>query len=519
MVKYPKTTMMATVVHLLCGAVEGFSASPGAAERYFGADRAALFDSYLRDIKDGNAGAVQASVRLGVDFDAEAARARERFASARSGEDSYYALLSLRNLLRDPHAYFRVPDGIVPSGPVLSVPLKLKPLRADVGAPVIVAGEGIPGVPAGAELLKYNGKSLRKAAHEYLQWHDDASVNSFAFNFTDWLLRRDPLEHPAFAREPLSFIFSGPGGDAVEISLFPSEEERPDSAATAPDDYGTLKLEDSGVFYKLYSAPGSGLLVLHYASFLYQGEGEDKGSSEALEAEDTERLRVRLDRPGIDALLIDLRFNPGGQFPYGLLSLLAGREARLPFRRFAYTPLVLNDPEFRRAFFSRGVSPRMAADIERDSVSGAEFSRAFAFDCRDEACGVRPFSPGPAAEDKLKFPVYALSGPGCASSCEQFLSVFRSNGLGRTAGLASRGSSAPFSAWRRFKLADGSEFLLRFKGGVSYAPDGVPIESDGSAPDLHVFPQSGDWLRELIAAVKADISGREGTVLDRTVGE
>lgn len=501
-------TAVLSVLCLVAAAAPGF---PGdfAADRYLGPARGKLFDGYFAEIMDGNAGAAEGARRLGTEISREAARTRARFLAAEKKEDVYYALLSLRNLLHEPHAYFEFPLELRPEVKIISVPLSLRPRAVSGAAMEIVLAGRFPGIPEGAVLRAYNGHKPEEALHEYLEWHEDASRESLYAGFARWLTRRDSERHPPFGTKRLSFLFSGPDGKNFEIVIPPSEiagtqEEEPDPKTR---EYAGLEPVDSGEQYDLFRIPGTEVLVLRYTSFLYSVNkaGEKSPVSPALrELADAGKLRKKLFAPGYSVLLLDLRENPGGQFPYGLLSLLSGKEVRLPYRRFAYTPLALRDREFLRSFYAKGVSPRMTREIEAGAVPGADLSASFSFDCADEACGVKTFLPEPDS-DRREYRVYALSGPGCASSCEQFLSVFRANALGKIAGLPSRGSSVPFHAVRRFYLHDGTPFFIRFKGGVTFGPDGKALDAEPPRPDLYVFPQSDDGLRELISAVIADV--------------
>ncbi|KAF0124012.1 MAG: hypothetical protein FD154_2532 [Elusimicrobia bacterium] len=118
-----------------------------AADRYLGPARGKLFDAYFAEIMDGNAGAAEGARRLGTEISKEAARTRARFLAADKKEDVYYALLSLRNLLHEPHAYFGFPGELRPEVKRISVPLSLRPRAVSGAAMEIVLAGRFPGIP------------------------------------------------------------------------------------------------------------------------------------------------------------------------------------------------------------------------------------------------------------------------------------------------------------------------------------------------------------------------------------
>ena len=475
------------------------------ADIYLGKDRAALFESYVADIRDGQIISERGFARLGTTWERELERSRRRFLSAVTKEDVYYALLSLKNSLHDAHSALDLPAALVPYRRILRMPLTLRPARgADGELRFVVVASGLPGAEPGLVLEKFQGAAPAEAMSDFREWHRSSSPEHEEFEFAGWLTARNSSRQPPPETRRTSYVFRDEKtGREVPIEAEFVEEVRPASGAAAPpedpvpgaEDYDGLPCVLKGINYGVYQDAATKTLVLRYFSFSYSGA---RGGNEKGRKEDLGRLEkyLRSENSRYAGLLIDVRENDGGNVNQELLELLAAKSFKNTARTMVFTPLTRRDGEFLSDAL-RYVSPETAARLRREFAAGAAKSDAFAFNCSNAECSSRGDLAGRPSGAGLHYRTALLTGPYCVSSCDQFVSTFADNAMGEVVGLPSRGASAPFRGRRKFRLADGETFTITLNTSVTERPNGEVLEGNPSRPTRFLYPRR-NGLREAL---------------------
>jgi hypothetical protein len=149
-----------------------------------------------------------------------------------------------------------------------------------------------------------------------------------------------------------------------------------------------------------------------------------------------------------------------------------------------------------------------ATAIVRDEMlanPSAEFSREFPFFCRTATCAIDEAKYQPQAAAPT-VPVAVLTGPFCMSSCDDFVSILRDNGMVKVAGMASAGADSPFRFPIALEFANGTGVDLEVTVGISHRPDaaGTILEANPPPVDVAVRPTAenrGGYLKAVVAAL------------------
>ncbi|MFI5347834.1 MAG: S41 family peptidase [Elusimicrobiota bacterium] len=519
---------------ILAGAILCLLAAPGRAragdaDAYLGADRDALFRSYVADIRDGIALSTNTFQRLGTTWDAELGRSRKRFLAARTKEDVYYALLSLKNTVHDAHSRLSVPDSLLPRRETLRLPLGLRPARDSAGLKFVVAWSRRPGVEKGFTLKRYQGRTPEEALAEFTEWYPSGSPEHREFEFARWLTARDSNNAPLPETRAADLVFRDErGGRDVAVNAEFTEPrgaregQAPASEPALRDDpdYDGRTPDFSGLNYRVYRDSATRTLVLRYFSFGYDFEPSELWNRmrrlsyepppvreagryearEAFEKIDVARLAEYLKsrNAAYDRLLVDVRENGGGPIAQRLTELLARKPFRGTWSYAVFTPLLRRDKDFRAAAYRHPEAEKEAMSL-RELESGAERSSPHAFVCVTPACGPRD-GDGRPAETGLNYKTFLLIGPYCVSSCDQFAAVFVDNDLGESVGLPAQGASSPSRADKTFKLADGEEFSITLSFGITFRPNGEILEGNPARPHMTMYP-GPNYLRKVLDAI------------------
>jgi hypothetical protein len=110
----------------------------------------------------------------------------------------------------------------------------------------------------------------------------------------------------------------------------------------------------------------------------------------------------------------------------------------------------------------------------------------------------------PGAPQPFAAAVVLLAGPGCVSSCDNFVSLIRDNGLGKLAGLPPRGGDSPVRLPLARTLQNSQPFSFVLTVAVNYRPGGLVLEGNPPSPDFPVAPSAsnrGKYLEAVLSAV------------------
>jgi len=492
--------------------------------------RAALFDSYAQVIRDNGIISQKGFKRLDTTWDSELERAKKLFVSARTKEDVYYALVALKNSMHNTHSAINVPDKLKPQDDSLSLPFKLALAGSAIHNPrAVVIQSKIPQVKRGFELIKYNDKDLPALQYEYLQWHDSNSPELLKFETVKWLTRRDAEDVPLPSTKPVEMSFYDlEAQTTVQVSLEWRKRPKPDVEQSSPcginmendGDYKEFKFDFAGLNYCVYKDPVSKTILLRYFSFYYyfpvmrlwnrtaflsyKPQVLDTHSNYPAEHQlsqiDAAELRKYLARQKWRRLLIDVRENTGGGLPEELLKFIARKPFRMATRSFVYTPRMRGDVNiFDKATENLGpVKEFLAKDMENNKNAKESFRYQYSYDCPHKCTLADMMNAEKQPDIQIKkFDVAVLSGPLCVSSCDQFVSIFKYNDMGRVFGLPSRGGTMPSGMEEEFVLKNGDKFSVRLPTGIGYKPDGEALEGNPPIPDFFLFPQE-NYLRIML---------------------
>lgn len=499
------------------------------ADLYLGKDRAALFESYAADVRDGQYLSEKGFARLGTTWAREVARARERFLAARTKADVYYALVSLKNSVHDGHSRLLVPDSLRVPDAWLSLPLSFSPVRRDGKLRFVVAGSRLAAAPDGLVLETYRGRTPESLMPEFLEWLDSSSPEAWESDFAQALAHRNLARVPPLGNGDVALrLRDEKTGRAVDVAarFAPPGEGAPQARrASKPrpedDEYAGRPRVFTGINYAVYQDTAAEILILRYTSYFdaerFRREPPELSYAPAadLDWSDEHEAGDRLARRDIEELgrflkksngayrrlLIDVRrgsaYHPVSR---ALLEMLAQKPFKTTTNAMVFTPLMRRDGDFFEE--AMHMSSRAQREVlRREFRGGAALSSRFTFYCKTSKCAPEEgdCEPSPLG---LRYQLYVLSGPYCASACDQFVSIVADNGLGEVVGLPSMGASSPFRGDRSFRLADGETFKITLNAGITYRADGEVLEGNPARPSRLVRPVPGrDYLADVLAAL------------------
>jgi len=342
---------------------------------------------------------------------------------------------------------------------------------------------------------------------------------------------------------PINAVFADPGSQK-EVSE--TVQWQRGVTETLSKDYENLPLDYTGINYRLYKDAVDQTIILVYSSFNYSLrdadlksalskvsfsvpsfdntqplEGQSAWIAKFLEANqhpnvqglrnypfnaileevDTLTLGRYLNQQTYPNLLIDVRENGGGSVPTTLLTLVAKARFKILTRELVYGPLIKRDNAFLQA--SLTYADNYMRKIITDQLArepAASQSQRFPFNCKTANCNLDEAVFEPNVNIK-KYNLAILSGPGCVSSCDQFVAIIADNNLGRIVGLPSRGAHSPMRAPKEFTLKNGDKFSMIFTTGIGYRPNGEPLEGNPAKVDNYLFPEE-NYINKMIQRLK-----------------
>ncbi|MBI2896134.1 MAG: hypothetical protein HYY06_21430 [Deltaproteobacteria bacterium] len=520
----------------------------------FGADPGATFDRLASAIESVQHISHDGLARLGTSWVEERDRARQRFVGACSLEDAYLALVSLGNSFHDAHSRLWALDPeLVPSLPPVMIDLSVRAEVEGDDVRYVVTRSGVTEIPVGSMVRGMDREAARTLERDHVEWFAmGSSPDGLRTDLARWMTHRFPWAEPTPRPGDTSALEIVRPDEMATVVELEWEEPPPGggpgagcppfgwACAEGSDDYEEMEAELTGINYCVYETDEPDLRIVRYRSFYYPAPWDEEEiaclvprlddlSYELTEAElrsmrgpmdvmrrDEEELLEALELAGVRRLLFDVRENGGGDFDPELAGHFTRAAYRIPTKAFYYAPAFVADPALIRQ------ADIYLATVDGDPISDpagriidwladhpdATYSRPFAFFCRTDDCSAEEATYEPS-DRAAPFETVVLTGPGCLSSCDDFVSIMRDNGIARTAGSPSGAADSPFRYESVLPLEDGTELRIVQTVGVSFRPglDDVTLEAHPPPVDFPVPPTAenrGRMLDAVLAAVSWD---------------
>lgn len=524
------------------------------ADRLLGADRDRFFDELVTTIGGVQVVSTAGLARLGTTWDEALTASRRRFAEAKTALDVYYALLSLQRSYHDGHSWLHVAPGTLPTGertPPVALPLRLRvEYAAGSGgtARYVVTSVGAAAsatVAVGSRLEALDGRAVAALEAERREWHPTSSPEGLREGLARWLTWRWAGEGPAPAPQTAARLrLVPPGGGATEVTLrwqeaddAPSSDPclagmppRPGSAGA----YAARAPEFVGINYCIYDAGVAQTKILRWFSFFYEFSDVSGGDPSlagrpalrgrlahtsyaiadgrlprtpggqldgaALAQIDLGEALTYLQAQGAGRLLIDVRENGGGNFHPAWLAPFASK----PFAQLAtevrYGAGLRADPTLLDG--ALGPHALRAKDYLLKNPS-ATTSPAYPFICLSAQCGAADLSVAPASSPWAG-EVVILTGPGCFSSCDNFVAMMKDSGLAKLAGTPPAGADSPLRLPLTAPLKNGARVTFVLSVAVNRRENGEILEGGPPLLDHPVYPTGatrGRYLEVVLSTI------------------
>lgn len=486
---------------------------PSEADAILGKDRNKIFDEIARSIREVDSPSSRGLGHINSNLGRELARTKERFLNARSKEDVYYALLSLRRSLHDMHSKIEVPEELKPPRRQVTLPLRFAPIDNHGVTEYKVVSSEVPSITVGMVLRKFAGQTPREMENRFSEWFGSTSPEFLKMVTAEWLSSRESWHLPTPAEhESVSLHLWDPSKkNEKEMSLrWQDTPEKPvESQACGGNDEAAKDYIDHvpvfiGLNYCLYSFPPGKSLVIRYFSFDYEYDGKRLKDripflsfrpsqlatfpdlAKTLFKEDREQLASFLRSKPTEKLVIDVRENDGGGMDPELFAIFAKAPYRTTSRRMLFSKYAREHEDFfKEASRSGGkeIDPPLTSYFKGNPT--ADKSPLYPFFPRTPSSTMDEAIYAPLANIP-KSSVMVLTGPKCQSACDQFAAIMKDNGIARIIGQPTMGASSPFRGTIPVKLMNGSTFKLMLTVGETLRPSGQPIEGHPVTPDTTI---------------------------------
>lgn len=480
------------------------------ADRYLSKNRELFFNKLVNEVESSHVFLNQARVKA-FSWKGNLPKIKKMFKEAKTKTEVYYAILALQKNLKNNHSSLRMPDKFYE----FDIRSRSLPFRLQyTGTNYEVSLSEHTRVKLGLVLKSINGKPVSQVEEELLLWHGSSSLNHFRQEFSRLLTRPTAWKQPIPKGPSVKVELIDPKTGTVTIISLPwskydlkSEYPKKTSCSDAlphDKDYKNYKITYVGINYCIYQSSLKNTLLVRFFSFDYylrekvlrkrlslispeHKKGLSMGSRPSeLERKDLKHLTEQVNKAGKSNLLIDIRENRGGNINPELLSTLAKKQYKILARKFVFTKFTRNNQNYLKNALDHGREKMRSLILEDFKDKKKKESRMFPFYCKTQKCDLKEkyYPPFNSLEnDKL----YILSGPQCLSSCDQFVSIIKDNGLGTILGLPSQGSHAPFRANKTFSLANGQKFTFQVVNGVGYRANGELLEGNPPQPDVKFY--------------------------------
>jgi len=515
---------------------------PSEADQWLGVDRAATFRAHVEQLDAIEVRSEASLARLGTTWEHELVEVEKLYREAKTPAEAYYALLALTNSFHDGHAFLRV-DGLEPTSPEVTVPLSVRVEYADGGARYVVRAGGA--LPEGVEVLSLDGRPVDELEADWRRWFPGNSPEGLREGLARWMSVRSPRREPSpVAGASLAIVARAPGGPATSSSLTWAPRVANGGSCPlyaepcTPDADGEYSAAPSfvGLGYCVYDAPQADTRIVRYRTFSYPDTTDrgdracltqklpglsyrlsiaeaDRSGPRGLLQKDQGALLDHLARRGVRRVLFDVRENTGGDFdPVFFGAFTTGSYAQ-PLKRFVYRPWFRADPSrVRQANVFIGLLDGSPVEGSQAAIENflranpsSEASPPIPFYCQTPAC-----AEGEAQLDSQSNIVFAaalLVGPACFSACDDFVSIFRDNGIAATIGQPSAAGDAPYSYDTELPLEGGRVAQVHLTVGVSFRPGSpdVPLQGHPAVIDVPLPPTAenrGRYVAEALSRAR-----------------
>jgi hypothetical protein len=488
--------------------VTGDAATDAAA--YLGGDRQSLFDAYVAAITNVELVSTDGLALLGTTWDRELARTRARFLSAATAEDVYYALLSLKNSYHDAHSTFfpsaswnlkSLPSQLLPGGARVHVQANVR-VEYENGA-AFYRAEGA-GIDAGSTIVSVNGVSIGQVEDQLREWYPLHSPEGLREFVAGSLVSRSPSTMPSPNPGDIEQLaLTDSSGKPYQVNLTwtvaPSSSTSSGCArygtSEAASDYSARTSLATGMNYCVYDGGASDLRVVRYYSFQYDTPADMLADEAALVS--------YLHQNGVERVLFDVRENGGGGVDPTFFGNFTSTTYAFVSNRLYYADAFKGDPGLISSvlFLDQSVVPTLESALASDPA--ATFSPELPMICKTAGCPLTDVNYPPAAS---AVEAIVLTGPGCVSACDNFVSVMKDNNIAKLAGMPSAAADSPHRYWAELSLADGEAFDLVLTVAVSDRPgtNGVVLEGHPPAIDFPVSPtpsNRGGYLNAVLGTI------------------
>lgn len=403
------------------------------------ADRVALFDRLVEKARSHGAYAAGLASELGWGWEADLARVKARFVAADSSRALYQALEMLANSLHNPHAEYEPPErgealvlGITFACEFVDGQARfyVDDISDDTGAPGLRAGhlvESYDGVPASElmrELSLLSSMNHRQAlCHDLARLLGRRSTSRSTIDVGDKLdLELRPRDGGATYRLTTSWRRREAPGGAVrdqEKVDYRSPECGTLPIRAYPDGYEVTGVGYNFCLYTSDRSPYRSHPIVRQFSFQYRRNARSDADIKQMVRVDRELLVHHLgERPGIAAVILDLRDNGGGNNPNWFLDWWTPGPYMDQFLLLPRRPdLVAANRLADVGLFGAQADAYVALGGGKEGTTPI---RLPAFTRDGNALWDNIYTP---MHRVTKAPVVLLTGWQCASTCEAFVNI------------------------------------------------------------------------------------------------
>jgi hypothetical protein len=511
------------------------------ADSLLGKDRDATLSELVKGIGGIQVVSTAGLGRLGLTWDQALEPTRVRFRAAKTAKDAYYALLSLQRSYHDSHSYLEV-QGVVeqPKEPPVFLPLQVDvEYAADGKSHRYVVTRASPSFSSrvGSEVLAVDGKPMADFEREILEWADSAAPEGLHLAVAQALGVRVPALMPSPAVGTSTLVTFAKNGTTEDVALIWSKaptarDTGPKDRCTAgidmapSSDYAGRAPEYVGLNFCVYATPNSATKIVRWFSFfyayadfsggdpgledfaprlqdrlaetsfgipdnelpLYPGETLPGGrlDEQAMLLLDHRHLIDHLTAKGAARVVFDVRENGGGSFDPKIISDFVASPFRQLTTQVVFGAGLKNDP----ALLDDGGFNAKRAKAYLKANPSASISPAYPFICSSATCGDEDLMISPPAP-RLGAAVVVVTGPNCASSCDNFAVLMKDAAKAKIVGMPARAADSPVRVRFTARLGDEKStatFVLTV--AVNKRISGAVVEGTPVALDVAIFPSA-----------------------------
>lgn len=481
------------------------------ADKWLGTNRVKTFNDIVDQLKIFKLPSLRGLSRIGTTWDIELEKSKNRFIEAKSKEDVYYALLSLKNTMHDYHSKpLGDPELRLKISRVV-LPITFRPAVVDGKTNYVVATSAISLIKPGFILKMLDGKTTTQWEEYFLEWTNTTSPEYNKLLTSKWLANRSsddlPIPEPK-SLSKLTFYDSKQKND-IETQMYWENSSLNFStegclSGEFSSDYRNYSPKFKGVNFCVFPNI-KGVFVIKYYSFSYDYQnniprlwnkiskltftlkpiGPDKDSSDEIANQDLHEIQKLLKLYKPKKVLIDVRENFGGNVYSSFIGLFAKKPFLLLKRQLIFSDYLAHHSAFTKEAMSLGDKEMLPLILEAQKKNEKIFP-VFPFFCRSKECSVEEALYQPTPYISSEFKTAVLVGPKCVSACDQFVAIMKDNGIAKIIGLPTNGGHSPFRAFLPIQLVNGAILKLKITVGEGIRPNGEPLEGNPAIPDFRI---------------------------------